>query len=168
MRPLLLAAALLAAATARGAPAAQPGAAPPPDRAVAVLPAPRDKCPVCGMFVVKYPAWVAAVTFQDGGRAVFDGAKDLFRFLLDPGKYLTGRRRDDVAAITVTDYYELAQVDARAAFYVIGGDVLGPMGDELVPFGTRAGAAEFLADHRGKRIVRFDEVTPEQLRTLDD
>ena len=43
-----------------------------------VKPSPKDKCPVCGMFVAKYPDFVAQVIFQDGSYAVFDGAKDLF------------------------------------------------------------------------------------------
>ena len=50
-----------------------------------------EKCPVCGMFVAKYPDWLAGLRFEDGTRAVFDGAKDLFKFLLEPGRYLRGR-----------------------------------------------------------------------------
>ena len=47
-----------------------------------VKPEPREKCPVCGMFVARYPDWVAGIRFQDGSRALFDGAKDLFKLLL--------------------------------------------------------------------------------------
>jgi copper chaperone NosL len=155
------AAALAAALVLALAPA--PGAAEPP-----VKPGPGDKCPVCGMFVVKYPAWVAGVTFADGSRALFDGAKDLFKFLQDPGRWAPGRTRADVRSIFVTDYYDLVQVDARGAFYVLGSDTYGPMGEELVPLAKKSDAEEFMKDHAGKRIVRFDEVTPELLKTLDD
>jgi len=133
-----------------------------------VKPAAGDKCPVCGMFVVKYPAWVAGATFADGSRAWFDGAKDLFKFLADPGRHLPGRTRADVRALFVTDYYDLVRLDAHAAFYVVGSDAYGPMGEELVPLATQADADEFLRDHHGKRVVRFDEVTPELLKSLDD
>jgi nitrous oxide reductase accessory protein NosL len=158
-----LPAALAALAAALLALAPAPAAAGPP-----VKPGPADKCPVCGMFVVKYPAWVAGVTFADGSRAFFDGAKDLFKFLADPGRWAPGRARADVRSTFVTDYYDLVQLDARAAFYVVGSDTYGPMGEELVPLASRSDAEEFLRDHAGKRIVRFDEVTPELLRTLDD
>ncbi len=131
-------------------------------------PGPQEKCPVCGMFVAKYPAWVAAVTFADGSRLLFDGAKDLFKFLQDPARWAPGRQRADVKAILVTDYYDLAPVDARGAFFVLGSDTFGPMGEELVPLARKADAEEFLRDHHGKRIVRFDEVTPALLKTLDD
>ena len=67
----------------------------------------------------------------------------------------------------VTEYYSVSRIDARAAWYVIGSDTLGPMGHELVPLTTQAEAEEFQRDHQGKRIVRFDEVTPALLEQLD-
>jgi copper chaperone NosL len=41
-------------------------------------PTAKDKCPVCGMFIFKYPDWTSAVIFKDGSRAFFDGPKDMF------------------------------------------------------------------------------------------
>ena len=35
-------------------------------------PGARDTCPVCGMFVARYPEWVATVLWQDGHAAHFD------------------------------------------------------------------------------------------------
>jgi nitrous oxide reductase accessory protein NosL len=171
---LVLAAALsLAAGAARAeapkAPRADApgGASSPADPPASISPGPREKCPVCGMFVARHPEWVAAVTFADGSRAVFDGAKDAFRFLLEPGRYLPGKRAEDVRAVAVTDYYAVRPVDARAAYFVLGSDVFGPMGRELVPFAAEADAREFLADHRGTRILRFAEVGPAVLEELE-
>jgi nitrous oxide reductase accessory protein NosL len=146
---------------------AAPAPAPRADGPAALAPSAREKCPVCGMFVARYPEWVAAVEFADGSRAVFDGAKDLFRFLAEPGKFLPGRSAADVKAVLVTDYYAVKAVDGRAAFFVLGSDVLGPMGRELVPFGAEADAREFLADHRGTRVLRFAEVSPAVLKELE-
>ena len=50
---------------------------------------------------------------------------------------------------------------------MIGSDVLGPMGHELVPLATRADAEDFVKDHKGRRILRFDDVTAEVLAQLD-
>ena len=58
-------------------------------------------------------------------------------------------------------------MDARTAWFVVGSDVLGPMGHELVPFAREAEAREFLRDHRGKQVLRFAEVTPALLKALD-
>jgi nitrous oxide reductase accessory protein NosL len=130
-------------------------------------PGPNVICPVCGMFVAKYPEWVAAAVFKDGHAHYFDGAKDLFKFLRDVGRYDPGHGMGDIAILAVTDYYGVKAIDARAAFFVVGSDVLGPMGHELVPLSTRAEADEFMADHKGKRVLAFGEVDPGILKSLD-
>jgi copper chaperone NosL len=130
-------------------------------------PCPKDTCPVCGMFVSLDPDWVATALYKDGHAHHFDGAKDLFKYLLNLPKYAPGDSRENIAAIGVTEYYGVTRMDARAAWYVIGSDTLGPMGHELVPLKTQAEAEEFLKDHHGKRILRFDDVTPALLEQLD-
>jgi len=127
----------------------------------------RDTCPVCGMLVARYPAWIATVLYEDGHADHFDGAKDLFKYLFDLPRFAPGRSADGISAIGVTEYYGLTRIDAHAAWYVIGSDVLGPMGHELVPLESEADAREFKDDHQGTRILRFDEVSPELLERLD-
>ncbi len=128
---------------------------------------PRDLCPVCGMVVSKYPPWIATVVYRDGHAHHFDGAKDLFKYLFDVPRYAKGHRVQDITQIGVTDYYEVKRIDARKAWFVIGSDVLGPMGHELIPLASRADAEEFLRDHQGKRILRFDEVKRDLPTKLD-
>jgi nitrous oxide reductase accessory protein NosL len=131
-------------------------------------PKPTDTCPVCGMFVAKYPEWVGTVLYKDGHAHHFDGAKDLFKYLLDMPKWAPGHREEDIHSIGVTEYYSVSLINARKAWYVIGSDVLGPMGHELIPLETEEDAKEFSADHGGKRILRFGDVTYELLLKLDD
>ena len=130
-------------------------------------PGPRDTCPVCGMFVAPYPYWIATVLWRDGKAVHFDGAKDFFKYLQDLKKYEPGRALAEINAMGVTDYYATGRIDAGQAYYVIGSDVLGPMGHELVPLDTQAEAKEFMIDHNGKRVVRFAEVTQAMLLGLD-
>jgi nitrous oxide reductase accessory protein NosL len=137
------------------------------DAAVFRKPQARDKCPVCGMFVAKYPDWTAEILFTDGSYAVFDGAKDLFKYYHGMAAYAPGRNKADISAIFVTDYYSVQPVDGRRAFFVQGSDVYGPMGKELVPFGKESDAREFLQDHNGKRVLSFSGVTPEIVKELD-
>jgi nitrous oxide reductase accessory protein NosL len=59
-------------------------------------------------------------------------------------------------------------LDARKAFFVIGSDVYGPMGRELIPFFTKEDALVFKKDHNGTRILVFEQVTPAVIRKLDD
>jgi copper chaperone NosL len=133
-----------------------------------IKPAPRDKCPVCGMFVAKYPDWVAEIIFKDGSYAVFDGAKDMFKYYFDLKRYNPSKSTGEIDSIYVTDYYDLTLIEGTKAFYVTGSDVFGPMGRELIPFKEEGGAMDFLKDHKGKAVLKFKEVTPGVIKGLDD
>ena len=121
-------------------------------------PSTRDKCPVCGMFVSKYPDWLGSIQYKGGVMVFFDGPKDLFRYLTNPKRYAPSRKADAIESILVRDYYRLRPIDARRAFYVVGSDVFGPMGKELIPFEKEDAAKEFLRDHQGKKLLRFPDV----------
>ena len=125
------------------------------------------KCPVCGMLVAKYPDWYGTIVYLDGTTSYFDGPKDLFNYYLNPQKYQPAQKRAEIVAITVKDYYSLTGIGARQAFFVTGSNVLGPMGKELIPFAKKADADGFRADHLGRRLLRFPEVTLELLKTLE-
>ncbi len=142
-------------------------ALPDPDLAQQAVPS-GAKCPVCGMFVAKYPEWVALAVWQDGYIAYFDGAKELFRLLAQPERFAPGRDPSQIASMFVTDYYNLKRIPARAAWYVLGSDVHGPMGHELIPLATEQEAHEFMHDHAGRTILRFDQITPQILSTLEN
>ena len=120
-------------------------------------PGPGDRCAVCGMFVEKYHPWVATIAFADGAQVFFDGPKDLFRYLLDPEKFKVKDRA--ISEVYVTDYYRVRLIDAKTAFFVVGSDVMGPMGGELVPLEKRDDAETFALDHKGQEILEFDDMT---------
>lgn len=123
------------------------------------------KCPVCGMFVHKYPRWAAVAVSKSGERLYFDGVKDMFRFMFDSKRY--GYGNFNTSKLVVTDYYTQKPIDAKKAYYVIGSDVLGPMGEELIPFATLKEAQSFKKDHKGKRVLRFEEVDKEVIAALE-
>lgn len=127
----------------------------------------KDKCPVCGMFVAKYPGWVTSVTFSDGRTVFFDGVKDMFRYHQGLAQYAPKRKQSEISGMRVKDYYSLALLDAASAWYVIGSDVLGPMGKEAIPFAREADARSFVTDHRGTRILRFSGMTAEVVKALE-
>jgi len=132
-----------------------------------VKPGPKDKCPVCGMFVAKYPDWVGALALRDGSAVFFDGVKDMMKYYFNLAKYAPGRTTADIQAVHVTDYYRLEPIDGRTAFYVLGSDVYGPMGKELIPFEKEAGAQEFMKDHKGKEVLPFERIDPALVKSLD-
>ena len=129
---------------------------------------PKKGCPVCGMFVSMFADWNGRIEFKDSTHAVFDGAKCMFKYYLDIKKYNPSKSKDDVTAIFVKDYYGKTDIDARQAFFVIWGDVYGPMGHEPIPFEKEGDAKRFLKEHGGKKILRFKDIDTSLLEALDN
>lgn len=130
------------------------------------------KCPVCGMFVAKYPKWASQITYFYQGKThtlSFDGMKDLMKFYFDAqkwGKYPFAKTKN-ITSIKTLDFYTQKPIEARKAFFVIRSDVYGPMGNEFIGFSTNERAEEFLHDHSGKKILQFKEITQEMPYELD-
>lgn len=124
----------------------------------------KERCPVCGMFVAKYPAWLSQIRLAGGGVKFFDGVKDMMAYYHAPKAF--GGSGEAVAGMWVRDYYSLEWLEAEKASYVLGSDVHGPMGHEFIPFASRAAAENFLKDHKGTRILRFDEISARLVDSL--
>jgi len=125
------------------------------------------KCPVCGMFVAKYPKWTAKIVTMQGKVYYFDGVKDMLKLYFNAKHYKISLKSTDVRAITVSDYYTLKQLNAKDAYFVLGSNVYGPMGRELIPFETRESAQEFLDTHNGKKIVLFSDMSATILKDIE-
>ena len=124
------------------------------------------RCSVCGMFVAKYPNWLALIHYDDPLQTrFFDGPKDMLVFYFNPEQY-GGPARETIKDILVKDYYSLNWLSAKDAFYVIGSDIYGPMGHELIPFASKEAADSFLKDHHGQEVLTFDKITPERVESL--
>jgi len=130
------------------------------------LPGKKDRCPVCGMFVAPYPDWIATIVFKDDSQLFFDGAKDLFRYYYSLPNKNDARTREQIATIYLTDYYSTRLLPVEQLFLVIGSDVYGPMGHELIPVAGEEAAKTFAKDHKGQQIITFEQLTP-QLMPVD-
>ncbi len=120
-----------------------------------------SRCPVCGMFVAKYPKWVAIISLENGEKYYFDGVKDMMKFYFDPKRFHHDKKT--IKKIAVTDYYTLKALDAKKAFFVQGSSIYGPMGEEFIPFAAKNEAETFLQEHHGKAIYRFDTIKEQLL-----
>jgi hypothetical protein len=68
-------------------------------------------------------------------------------------------------SLMVADFYDQRWQGADALRFVIGSDVVGPMGADLVPVDT-AHLAKFMSDHHGARALALAEITPDVLSAL--
>jgi nitrous oxide reductase accessory protein NosL len=131
-----------------------------------------EKCPVCGMFVYKYPKWAAQIFFQHEDHEhhfSFDGVKDLIKFYHDAKKWgnYPFATKENITKILVSDYYSNRGIDGKKAFYVIGSDIYGPMGHEPIPFESEEDAMTFKNEHRGVKVLTFEELSEQLPYNLD-
>jgi copper chaperone NosL len=121
-------------------------------------------CAVCGMIIVDFPGAKAQIHYKDGTYSVFCSTLDMFLFYFQPD------RPANISIIYVNDMEKSDPthpkghwIDAEKAVYVQGGDIMGPMGEALIPFMNRAAAEAYRKKHGGT-IIAFNEVRMDMLR----
>ena len=142
------------------------------------------QCDACGMVVADHPGPIGEV-FYAGERPSNHGNParfDSLRGCLFPYHFEHERLGWEATAVYVTDYstvdYTLTNeggrtfasshtdvasfTNARTAFYVVGSDVHGAMGEEFFPFAARPVAETFAAEHGGD-VLGFEDISPATL-----
>ena len=122
-------------------------------------------CGKCGMYPAKYPRWQSQIVFKDGSMTPFDGCKCMFNFMSAMDQHDKKHSMDDVAAIFVKDFNTGEWLNGVDAHYVVGSDMMGPMGKELIPFKDKAAAMKFHHE-QGGNMMSYAEITPEVLKSL--
>lgn len=120
-----------------------------------------DRCPVCGMFVYKYPKWAVGFVFQSGARYFHCCPKCMLHNLCHVPKYQPGETRENVRQVWVTEYYTTKQMDAHDVLFVVGTNLIGPMGLDLIPVQGKMAAENLKRDYNGELILTLDQITME-------
>lgn len=115
------------------------------------------RCKHCGMRIDPTSAWRAELIGEDGKVTAFD----------TPRCALTSWRTGTTPAktIRVQEYYDRQTRDGSELRFVIGGDVVGPMGPDLVPVDP-ARSSKFIQDHGADRALKLEEITPQVLASI--
>jgi copper chaperone NosL len=115
------------------------------------------RCKHCGMRIDPTSAWRADLVGEDGKVTSFD----------TPRCALQSWRSGTTLAktIRVHEYYDRQTRDGNDLRFVIGGDVVGPMGPDLVPVDPPR-SSKFIQDHGADRALRLDEVTTQVLSSI--
>jgi nitrous oxide reductase accessory protein NosL len=145
-----------------------------------------DACDVCGMVIPNHPGPSTEIFYRDeqpsghDNPARFDSTWEAFQYHFERAD-----RGWTASAFYVTDYSAVdytvstaggdrlisthpeasAFVEAEDVTFVVGSEVKGAMGRDLVAFSERADAESF-ADEYGGSLASFDDVTPETIAQL--
>ncbi len=122
-------------------------------------------CALDGMLLKDYPGPKAQVHYAEGKPDFFCDLMDLFSVLLAP------EQKRAQTAVFVQDMGKTAWdhpagnwIDAKLAVYVAGSKKLGSMGPTLASF-SQASDAEAFAKKEGGRVVRFEQITLDMVRS---
>jgi nitrous oxide reductase accessory protein NosL len=122
---------------------------------------PGDRCPVCGMAVMKYEKFAAAVELKDRTTYYLCSAGCLIRAWLHPEIFI-GHPRATLQTAVVREYFSGQTMDARTVVWVTGSDVIGPMGPALVPLRDNLSLQTFIRRHGGRDTFLLDDLTDER------
>lgn len=122
-------------------------------------------CGVCGMYPARYEQWQTQMIFSNGDMVPFDGCKDMFKYLLNMKEYSNTHTRQDLAVAWVKDFNTGKWINAKDAYFVVASSEMGPMGKELIPFGSMTAAQEF-KQNKGGMLKHFHEINMEVVEKL--
>jgi copper chaperone NosL len=112
------------------------------------------RCKNCGMRIDPASAWRSELVSDDGKVTQFDSPRCALQ------SWRSGKT--PAKTLRVQEYYDRTPRDGGDLRFVLGGDVLGPMGPDLVPVDP-ARVSKFIQDHTADRALRLEEITPEIL-----
>lgn len=118
---------------------------------------PQDRCPNCAMLPVRHPKFSCAIKLKNDKTFYFCGHGCLLRAWSDPQRFLNAPT-ESLDKMVVRNYFTGEQFDGAAAFWVIGSDVVGPMGPTPIPLATQKEVDAFKKRHGGKRVFRVKEL----------
>jgi nitrous oxide reductase accessory protein NosL len=110
---------------------------------------PEDRCPVCGMKVIRYPKFAGAIQLRNSATFYFCSTGCMIRSWMHPEIYLA-TTQTELKQPVVKEYFTGRQVDGRSIIFVFGSDVIGPMGPALVPVMDENYLKVFKKRHGGK------------------
>lgn len=116
-----------------------------------------QRCKHCGMRIDLASPWRTELIASDGMASSFDTPRCAF----------TSWRSGESQAVSlrVQEYYDRRWRNGEELRFVIGGDVIGPMGPDLVPVEpTRS--TKFIQDHNADKALRLDEITKDVLSAM--
>lgn len=121
-------------------------------------------CALDGMLLADYPGPKAQI--QYAGREepdFFCDTVEMFHIYLNP-EIVQPVRGLYVQDMGSTDWDDPQDhwIDARSAFYVLGSSRRGAMGPTLASFASEEAAHRFAGEYGGE-VLRFEEVTPDQV-----
>ena len=124
--------------------------------------------PVYQIPLQQYPKWQSEAVLKNGKKVPFVSVKSMMQvYLHQPYFRKSGLLEDEIEYLYVKDYLTGERVEARKAVYLFGSRVIGPHGDDLIPFASQERAELFKLKNGGTKILPFTRLSKGLIRYLD-
>ena len=116
----------------------------------------------------KSPKWLCEATLKNGKKIQFASVKSMMQVFYHQDYFKRHKFIDsDIKEMFVQDYLNGRKVNAKKAFYLFGSRIIGPHGDDLIPFETLQNAELFKLKNGGTRIMPYTKISKGLIRYLD-
>ena len=124
--------------------------------------------PVYQLPLKKYEKWLCEAELKNGKRVQFVSVKAMMQVYQHQEYFIKhGVLKTGIQALYVQDYLDGKRIDATKAVYLFGSRIVGPHGDDLIPFASEAHAKLFMMKHGGTKILPFEKLSKGLIRYLD-
>ena len=124
--------------------------------------------PVYILPLKKYDKWLCEAELKNKKKVQFVSVKSMMQ-VAEHEEYFKkhGVLSAGIDKLYVQDFNTGRKIDASKAFYVFGSRIVGPHGDDLIPFASEENAKLFMMKHGGTKILPYAKLTKGLIRYLD-
>jgi nitrous oxide reductase accessory protein NosL len=116
----------------------------------------------------QYPKWLCEAELKNGKTVQFVSVKSMMQAYQHQDYFIKQKMLPDkIEALFVQDFISGNRVEASRAVYVFGSRVVGPHGDDLIPFVSDQNAKLFMMKNGGTKVLPFEKLSKGLIRYLD-
>ena len=124
--------------------------------------------PVYQLALKKYSKWLCEATLENGKVMQFVSVKSMMQVYYHQEYFIKHKLMESpIKALYVQDYMSGERIDATKAVYLFGSKIVGPHGDDLIPFASEERAKLFMMKNAGTKILPYTKLTKGLIRYLD-
>ena len=124
--------------------------------------------PVYAIKLSKFPKWHCEAALKNGTKAEFISVKSMMQVFFHQEYFRKhGLLAGKIKQLFVYDYLNGRKIAAEKAVYLFGSRIVGPHGDDLIPFESESNAKLFQMKNGGTKILPFAKLTKGLIRYLD-
>lgn len=115
-----------------------------------------------------YQKWLCEATLKNGKKVQFLSVKSMMQVYFHQDYFKRHKLLDaSISKLYVQDFINGQKIDATKAVYIFGSRMVGPHGDDLIPFVSEENAKLFMMKNGGTKILPYAKLTKGLIRYLD-